>query len=143
MSHKDWNMIQKAPTNVEMYFINIIKHQLPNKKHVSHIYRNLLLDDPENTLHIKNQWEFELNVIIEDEYWETMCRGCHKGINSPMWKEFDWKTKIRFFKTPSVVAKFLDNPTAIYCWTKCGMVGDQDNAFLEGDKERNRQNFRN
>ena len=130
-SHKDWNTIKNAPTNVETYFINIIRHQLPNKKHVSHIYRNLLLDMPDNTFHIKNKWELELNIIIEDGEWETMCIGCHKGINSNTWKEFDWKMKTRFFKTPSVVAKFIDNPAAIYCWRKCGMVGDHLHIFWD------------
>lgn len=133
-NHKDWDLIQNAPTNVEMHFINIIKHQLPNKKHVSHIYKNLLLDTQDNTLHIKNKWELELNVTIEDEEWEAMCLGCHKGINSPMWKEFDWKTKLRYFKMPSVVAKFIENPAAIYCWRKCGMVGDHAHIFWDCPK---------
>ena len=28
------------------------------------------------------KWELEINVIIEDGEWETICSGCHKGINS-------------------------------------------------------------
>ena len=107
-SHKDWNTIKNAPTNVETYFINIIKHQLRNKKLVSHIYRNLSLNTPDNTFYIKNNWELELNIIIEDGEWETMCVGCHKGVNSNMWRAFDWKMKTRFFKTPSVISKFVD-----------------------------------
>lgn len=43
-SHTDWNTIKGAPSHTEVYFINIIKHQVPNKKHVSHMYRNVLLD---------------------------------------------------------------------------------------------------
>ena len=27
----------------------------------------------DNTLHIKQQWELELNVIIEDDSWESTC----------------------------------------------------------------------
>ena len=130
-SHKDWNIIKNAPTNVETYFINIIKHQLPNKKYVSHIYRNLLLDTPDSTLYIKNKWELELNIIIEDGEWETMCIGCHKGVNSNMWREFDWKMKTRFFMTPAVISKFVDNPAAIYCWRECGMVGDHSHIFWD------------
>lgn len=130
-SHKDWNIIKNAPTNVETYFINITKHKLPIKKHVSHIYRNLLLDIPENTSYIKNKWELELNVVIEDEEWETICIGCHKGINSNMWKEFDWKMKTRFFRTPLVVSKFIDNPNGKYCWRECGMVGDHSHIFWD------------
>ena len=116
---------------MEIYFIDITKHQLPSKKHVSHIYRNLLLDTSDNTFYIKNKWELELNIIIEDGEWETMCIGCHKGINSNMWKEFDWKMKTRFFKMPSVVSKFADNPAAIYCCRRCGMVGDHSHIFWD------------
>lgn len=29
-NHADWNIIKNAPTNIEIYFINRIKHQLPN-----------------------------------------------------------------------------------------------------------------
>ena len=31
-SHTDWNTTKDAPSHTEMYFINIIKHQVPNKK---------------------------------------------------------------------------------------------------------------
>ena len=130
-NHTDWNIIKNAPTNMEIYFINITKHHLPSKKHVSHIYRNLLLDPSDNTFYIKNMWELELNIIIEEGEWETMCIGCHKGINSNMWKDFDWKMKIRFFKTPSVLSKFADNTAAIYCWRRCGMVGDHSHIFWD------------
>lgn len=30
-NHADWNIIKNAPTNIETYFINITKHQIPNK----------------------------------------------------------------------------------------------------------------
>lgn len=76
----------------------------------------------------------ELNIIIEDGEWETICNGCHKGINSNMWKEFDWKTKTRFFRTPSVISKFVDNPAAMYCWRRCGMVGDHSHIFWDCPK---------
>ena len=48
-SHTDWNTIKGAPSHTEVYFINIIKLQVPNKNHVSHIYRKLLLDTSDNT----------------------------------------------------------------------------------------------
>lgn len=73
----------------------------------------------------------ELNIIIEDEEWETICNGCHKDINSNMWKEFDWKTKTRFFKTLLVISKFVDNPATMYCWRGCGMVGDHSHIFWD------------
>lgn len=54
---------------------------------------------------LSKKWELELNIIIDDGEWETMCIRSRKGINSNMWKEFDWKMKTRFFKTPSVVSR--------------------------------------
>ena len=117
-----------------MYFINTIRHQVPNEKHVSHIYRNLLLGTLDNAFHLKNKWELGLNVIIEDGEWETMCTGCPKGINSNMWKEFDWQMNTRFFKTRSVVSKFVDEPAALSCWRECGMVGDHSHIFWDCPK---------
>ena len=59
-----------------------------------------MIDTSDNTLHIKGQWEMELNTTIDDDTWEDICTACHKGVGSQMWKEFDWKVKIRFFRTP-------------------------------------------
>ncbi len=93
--------------------INVINRKLPTKNHVSHIYRNLVLDIPDNTFYVKNKWELELNIVTEDGEWEKIRMGCHKGINSNMWKEIDWKMKMRLFKTPLVVSTFIDNPVAM------------------------------
>lgn len=129
--HRDWDIIRSPPTNIELYFINIARFHLPNRKHVSHIYQNLLNDLDEDTLYIKNQWELEMNIVFEEDEWEDVCTRCHKGINSNMWKEFDWKTKIRFFRTPLVVSKFVDNPNAKDCWRVCGSVGDHTHIFWD------------
>lgn len=45
------------------------------------------------------------------------------------WEEFDWKTKTRFVKTPSVVSKCVENPAAMYCWRGRGMVGEHSHVF--------------
>ncbi len=84
--------------------------------------------------HLKAKWESELNKIIEDETWETICTECHKGINSHNWKEFDWKTKTRFFRTPLVISKFVNSPEAEKCWRGCGKVGDHTHIFWECPK---------
>lgn len=55
------------------------------------------MDTSQNTEYIKEKWELEMNAIIEDSKWNDIWVGCHKGINSQLWKEFDWKVKIRFF----------------------------------------------
>lgn len=33
--------------------------------------------------------------------WEESHLSSHKITNSSMWKEFDWKVKVRYFRTPS------------------------------------------
>lgn len=56
---------------------------------------------------------------------------CHEGNSSDVWKEFDWKTKARFFKKPFVISKFVANPAAKSYWRGCGMVGDHSHIFWD------------
>jgi len=100
------------------------------KKQMSLMYKKLLIDMSDNTQHIKQQWELELNVSLDDDVWDDICSGCHKGVGSQIWREFDWKTKIRFFRTP--LKSFLTKSTMNdKCWRNCGLVGDQAHIFWE------------
>lgn len=55
---------------------------------------------------------------------DSVCSGCHKGVGSQVWREFDWKTKISFFRTP--LKSFLTKSSmSDKCWRNCGLVGDQ------------------
>lgn len=56
----------------------------------------------------------ELNVIIEDD--ENICASCHKGINSQLWKEFDWKLNMRFLLHLPVSLQMYKN----YLWQHIG-----------------------
>ncbi len=80
--------------------VNITEHCLPTKNHVAHIYRKLMQDKSDDSFHTKRNWELELNTKIEDEKWLNRCASCHKCISSQIWKKFDWKMKIRFFRAP-------------------------------------------
>ncbi len=133
-SHKQWDIIKRSPTNVEKYFIDIIEHGLPTKNHIAHLYRKLMQDKSDDSFHIKRNWELELNTIIEDDMWTSVCASCHKGISSQMWKEFDWKMKMRFFRVPLVVAKFDSSSQLAQCWRGCGDVGDYVHIFWECPK---------
>ena len=82
----------------------------------------------DNTLHIKRQWETELNTVLEDEVWTSICARCHSGIQSQLWKEFDWKVKMRFFRTPLTACPYKENSTN-KCWRNCDMVGDHTHIF--------------
>lgn len=59
---------------------DLLKENKPNKKNILYIYLNTLhqqkypifyekamLDTLDNTLHIKGQWELELNTIVDDD----------------------------------------------------------------------------
>ena len=42
------------------------------------MYNKIRIDMLDNTLHIKQQWELELNAIIEDDSLENTCSRCHR-----------------------------------------------------------------
>lgn len=71
-----------------------------------------------------------MNVVIEDEEWELVCEQVHKVTHSPVWKEFNWKLKMRYFKTPSVTSKYDKNNTNV-CWRKCKQIGDYTHIFWD------------
>lgn len=66
--------------------------------------------------YIKDKWELEINVIIEDSEWRDIWAGCHKGINSQLWKEIDRRLNIRFFNTHFIISSYVKNPNAALCW---------------------------
>ena len=132
-NNTDWNIIKREPTSIESHFIYMSEHTRSMKKQISYIYKKLLIDSQDNTSHIKRQWELELNTVVDDEVWENICSRCHMGVGSQVWKEFDWKVKIRYFRTPLVACVFKDNSTN-KCWRNCGMVGDHTHIFWDCPK---------
>ncbi len=56
----------------------------------------------------------------------------HTVTNSPTWKEFEWKVKMRFFRTLLVSSKF--GGTSGHCWRGCGLVGDHTRIFWDCPK---------
>ncbi|MBN3306496.1 ADAT2 deaminase, partial [Amia calva] len=93
--------IQYNPSNIERYFISMGEGQMVRKV-VSNLYSILQTALAGNILYVKEKWGLEMNTIITDESWEQICYEGHKLTNAPLWKEFNWKTKIRFFKTPLI-----------------------------------------
>lgn len=129
-SHAEWDKIKTNPSGVEEYFITMQEKHLPKKKHVSFIYKQLMGNLGDNTFDVRNKWELELNVIIEDMTWENVCEISHKGINSNLWKEFDWKTKIRYFRTPLEISRFYKNVSPL-CRRNCNKVADHSHIFWD------------
>ena len=79
-----------------------------SRKHLSvkfgRVYRILQEELKENNLDIKEKWELEMN-IISDEQWESSCEQGHRVTSSPNWREFGWKIKMRYFRTPLITSK--------------------------------------
>lgn len=65
--------------------------------YISHIYKTLEGDSKDYSLDNREKWELEVNLVITDEDLKLSCRKEHKITNSPIWKEFEWKVKMRFF----------------------------------------------
>lgn len=130
-NHKEKERIKKIPNNIEQYLITISEKHFPVCKHVSYLYKRLSSSNCENTYNIKEKWELETNNIIEDEVWDKLCSKSHKGINGQQWKEFDWKLKIRYFHTPSVISNYVKDPSATLCWRQCGKIGDHTHIFWD------------
>lgn len=133
--HADWDLLKREPSSIETHFIYIMEHLITFKHQVSQIYKKLMMDMSDNTLHIEGQWELELNTIIDNDVWEDICTECHKGVGSQLWKGIglDWKVRIRFFRTPLQIRRFNNNSNN-ECWRECEMVGDHTHIFWDCPK---------
>lgn len=98
--------IKRPPTGVEQYFIKLIENNILEKRCMSNFYKSML-SDAENTYYIKEKWELEASIIVEDQEWEDSLLNTHSIVKSPTCKEFDWKVKVRFFRTPIVISGFF------------------------------------
>lgn len=61
-------------------------------------------------------------IIITKDTWTDTCLCGHKLTSSPLWREFEWKTKMNIFKTPLVIMRYSNTPEL--CWRKCWKFGD-------------------
>uniref|UniRef100_A0A087YQ60 Reverse transcriptase zinc-binding domain-containing protein n=1 Tax=Poecilia formosa TaxID=48698 RepID=A0A087YQ60_POEFO len=131
--HKEIDKVKESPTDFEKYWIEVVENQKDLQKIVSALYQRIRMEQEETTLDVKNKWELELNRVIEDTEWEKAWDSWHKCLNSPNWREFSWKIRMRFFRTPIVIASY-DNNASNLCWRKCGQIGDFSHIFWECPK---------
>lgn len=61
--------------------------------------------------------------------WEETFKAGHRVTNSPTWREFDWKIKMRYFITPCITSRYSN--TSEMCWRGCGLVGDFTHIFWD------------
>ena len=125
-THQEWEELCIPPSKIEHFFISAIEGTV-KAKFISHLYRILQEGLKENNLDIKEKWELEMNIIISDEQWENSCEQGHKVTSSPNWREFGWKIKMRYFRTPLITSKWSN--TSAQCWRGCGKVGDHTHIF--------------
>ena len=128
LSHIEYNALKQQASPLENLLVKCIEEN-SKKKSASNIYKHLRTHFSGNSLDIKQKWELEMNVI-EDEEWEVVCEQGHKVTHSPVWKEFNWKFKIRYFKAPSVTSKY-DKNNSYLCWRKCKQIGDHTHIFWD------------
>ena len=98
-THKEWVNICKTPSKLEELLIAYTEGET-KKGVILKLCKILQQQSNNNNLDVKEKWELEANIIITDEQWEETFKAGHKVTNSPTWREFDWKIKMRYFITP-------------------------------------------
>lgn len=131
--HNEWERISKEPTKVEELFMSFTEEE-SKKGLISKTYKALQYESNDNNMDVKERWELEANVIITNDDWEETFKSGHTLTNSPTWREFEWKVKMRYFNIPFVTAKY--SKTSDLCWRNCGMVGDFTHTVYFGIAQR-------
>lgn len=72
-------------------------------------------------------------MVIEDKEWEESWGKWQKCLSSPNWREFSWKIRMRFFRTPIVIANYNSKASDL-CWWGCGQIGDYSHIFWDCPK---------
>lgn len=129
--HEEWEIICKLPSKLEELLMSFTKEKT-KKGAISNIYKALQHDSDDSNMKVKEKWELESNIIITDEEWEETFKAGHKLTNSPSWREFDWKVKMRYFDTPIITSNYSN--TSKLCWRGCGLVGDFTHIFWDCPK---------
>ncbi len=98
------NIKMKNMAETRTGFIELFRKAYKSDLHsriVSCIYKCLLNLKTHSTSYIKTKWEKEGGIIITEEEWITMWRYQWKCSKSQKWREFGWKSLIRYFITPA------------------------------------------
>lgn len=130
-THKEWENICKTPSKLEELLIAYTEGET-KKGIISKLYKVLQHESNNNNLDVKEKWELEANIIITDEKWEETFKAGHKITSSPIWREFDWKVKMRYFICPATSSRY-SNTSELY-WRGCGLVGDFTHIFWDCPK---------
>ena len=107
-----------ADINELIVFLTGAYKSTPSKI-VSKLYSSLQKCNGRNSLYIKSKWEQELKVILSENDWLSMCSTQQSSISSRGCREFGWKNLIRFFITPHIKTKQIQQRK---CWRGCDHV---------------------
>ncbi len=94
---------------------------------ISALYRSLMSCRKISSLYVKGKWEKELKEQITEEEWFNICKTQCTSISSRIWREFNWKNMIRFFRTPKIRKELVSNQQP--CWRSCGHM-DVDHTHI-------------
>uniref|UniRef100_A0A671TVT9 Reverse transcriptase domain-containing protein n=1 Tax=Sparus aurata TaxID=8175 RepID=A0A671TVT9_SPAAU len=85
---------------------------------ISGLYKGLINKKAHSSLYIKEKWEVEGGIDLTEEEWVTIWEYQWKCSSSQSWKEFGWKSLIRYFITPYQNSHYKGNSLA--CWRNFG-----------------------
>ena len=87
-----------------------------NTKIVSRIYNCLSNRKSKGALYIKEKWDGESNGVLPGEEWRGICQIQWKTTSSLIWREFCWKSLVRFLSTQKQEQHRTSNSG---CWREC------------------------
>lgn len=82
------------------------------------MYKALQKQNGNNTLYIKSKLEKELCIEVSEGDWLSMCVTQLTSTSSKRWREFGWKSLVRFFITPHIINNQRGEQQQ--CWRQCG-----------------------
>ena len=88
-----------------------------NGKHISLTYDLLMANNKANTNLVKEKWEQDLGITIDDDHWSLLLTDAQKGFINARYKICNFKIIHRFYYTPEKISRFKGN-TSPHC-TRC------------------------
>uniref|UniRef100_A0A8C9X7I8 Reverse transcriptase domain-containing protein n=1 Tax=Sander lucioperca TaxID=283035 RepID=A0A8C9X7I8_SANLU len=107
-----------SPEGNDIFKVFINAYKLLPSKTVSKLYKALQKQNGNNTLYIKSKWEKELCMEVSEGDWLSMCATQQTSTSSKRWREFGWKSLVRFFITPHIINNQRGEQQQ--CWRQCG-----------------------
>ena len=111
---KDTDLSNLENGNMKM-FVSAYKG-VSNNKIISRIYNCFSNKKSEEAFYIKEKWDRESNRVLSKEEWHMACQAQWKTTSSLIWREFSWKTLVRFFITP---LQKRHRTGSSLCWRRC------------------------